>query len=105
MRNSTSATQFSANTVSNINAVSQKNDAYALLNGGKTIINGTVNLETATDIGDAYPVSVGRYETDGFEFQRVGGSVTTDANSAVNIRELNRHRAERWGYWQRGAVG
>ena len=35
-----SATQFSANTVSNINAVSQKNDAYALLNGGKTIING-----------------------------------------------------------------
>ena len=79
-----SATQFSANTVSNINAVSQKNDAYALLNGGKTIINGTVNLRAATDIGDAMGL-VGRYETDGFEFQRVGGSVTTDANSAVNI--------------------
>lgn len=79
-----SAAQFSEATVSNITAKSQKNDAYALVNGGKTIINGTVNLKAATDIGDAMGL-VGRYESAGFEWVRVGGTVTTSAESIVNI--------------------
>lgn len=79
-----SGAQFSEATVSNITAQSQNNDAYALLNGGNTSINGAVNLKATTDVGDAMGL-VGRYESSGFEWQRVGGTITTSADSVVNI--------------------
>lgn len=80
-----SATHFAEATTSHLHAASQNSDAYALLNGGKTNINGAVNLHAVTGAGDAMGL-VSRYEVSGLEFGRDdSGKVTTAAGSSLNI--------------------
>lgn len=61
----------------------------------QNVINSTVNLRAAADIGDAIWVLLGVMKTDGTSFCDVGDLFVTDAT--VLLEELNQHRAERWG--------
>ena len=80
-----SITHFAEATNNALWATSQNSDAYALLSGGKTNINGTVNLHAVTGIGDAMGL-ISRYETSGLDFYRTdSGRVTTAAGSSLNI--------------------